>query len=78
MAKKVTKTAEKIKEDAIKHYEYLKEKVKELESDLESRRKKTSYDDMTPRQRRDIQTLLTHIHHDHVELEALDYVLFSK
>lgn len=78
MAKKVTKTAEKIKEDATKHYEYLTKKVKELETDLESYRKKGKYDDMTPKQRRQIQLALTYIHHDHVELEALEYVLFSK
>lgn len=77
MAKKITKTAEKIKEDTIKHYEYLKKKVQELESDLESRRKKTSFEDMTPRQRRDIQSLLNHIQHDYIELEALGYVLFG-
>ena len=77
MAKKVTKTAEKIKEDAIKHHEYLKEKVKQLESDLELFRKKRNYDDMSPIQHRKIQQTMNQINHDYIELEALGYVLFG-
>lgn len=78
MTKKITKTAEKIKEDVIKLHQCLTKRVQRLENELESYRIKGNYNDMTPKKRRNIQVTLSHIANDHAEIQALETILFKK